>query len=128
VLTEAHKERLALAQRLRESADRSEQELRNALSRSYYSIYHAARAWVGSERGGLGHGELQAKVRERDPELANTIRELYILREKADYDPEMVGREDKGDIERFRRRVNEALERSRAAYEAIRKKIEGVSR
>lgn len=124
VLTEAQKDRLALASRLRQSADRSEQELRDALSRSYYSVYHAARAWVGSGKGGLGHGELEAKVRERDPELADTIHEFHILREKADYDPEMVGRDYKGDIERFRQRVNEALERSRAAYELIRRMIE----
>jgi hypothetical protein len=64
-------------------------------------------------------------MRERDPELADTIRGLYILREKADYDPDMVGRDYKGDIARFRQGVNEALERSRAAYEQIRKKIEG---
>jgi hypothetical protein len=118
---------LTLAQRLRETADRSEQELRDALSRSYYSIYHAARAWVGSGKGGLGHGELQAKVRERDPELDDTIRDLYVLREKADYDPEMVGRDYEGDIERFRQAVNRALERSRAAYELIRRKVEGSS-
>jgi hypothetical protein len=64
-------------------------------------------------------------VRERDPELADAIRELYILREKADYDPEMVGRDYKGDVAEFRQRVNEVLERSRRAYDRICEKIEG---
>jgi len=124
VLTEAQRERLALAQRLRESADRSEQELRDALSRSYYSIYHVARAWVASERSRVGHLELREKVQGIDPQLAEAIRRLQKLREMADYDPEMVDRDYGGDIESFRRAVNEELGRSRAVYNLIRKKLE----
>ena len=122
VLTEAQIDRLVLAQRFRESADRSEQELRDALSSSYYSVYHAARAWLVSAKSRVGHSELEGRVRERNPQLADTIRDLHTLREKADYDPEMVRREY-GDVERFRLAVNRELERARAAYNLIRKEI-----
>ena len=118
MLTEAQKSRLALARRLRESADRSEQELRDALSRSYYSVYQAARAWLLSEKGRVGHTELQQKVREVNSQLADAIRDLHTLREKADYDPDMVRREY-GDVESFRLAVNRELERARTTYSMI---------
>ena len=123
MLAEPQKERLALARRLRETADRSEQELRDALSRSYYSIYHVARAWVGPATGKLGHGRLRARVQGKDAQLAQTMRELYRFRERADYDPEMVVREYDGDLERFRLAVNRELERARAVYDLICEKI-----
>ena len=77
-------------------------------------------------KGGLGHGELESKMRERDPELADKIKELLVLRESADYRPDMVRKDYDGDIDRFRQSVNVVLERSRATYELIRKKIESA--
>jgi len=118
--------RLAMAQALRESADSSsEQELRNALSRSYYSIYHAARVWVEREQGSLSHGKLQHAVQEKDPKVAEDIKALYRLREDADYNAEMLSRDYGGDIERFRLAVIEALNKARIVYRQILDEIYG---
>ena len=125
MVTEAQKDRLALAQGLRECADRSEQELRDALSRSYYSIYHVARAWVAGERTRIGHKELEAKVREKDQHLADDIDRLRKLRETADYDPDMVRRDFNGDLESFRLEVNKELQTSRGIYSRLCRKLEG---
>ena len=115
-----------MAQALRESADSSsEQELRNALSRSYYSIYHAARVWVGKEQGGLSHGDLEHAVRLKDPQLAEDFKELYRLRENADYSAQMLSRNYEGDIERFRLAVIEALNKARIVYRRILDEIYG---
>jgi uncharacterized protein (UPF0332 family) len=117
--------RLDLARKLRESADSSsEQELRNALSRSYYSIYHAARIWVGREQGGLSHDGLERAVRQRDPQLAEDLKELYRLRENADYNAQMLSRDYESDIERFRLAVNQALDKARTVYRRICDEIE----
>jgi hypothetical protein len=59
--------------------------------------------------------------------LADAIRELYRLRERADYDREMVSREYGGDVESFRLAVNRELERARATYKLIRREIAGES-
>ena len=118
--------RLSLAEKLRESADHSsEQELRDALSRSYYSVYHAARVLVGKEQGRLKHGELQDKLKEIskrgeiDEKLAEAVKELYRLRENADYTPEMVIRDYGSDLERFRSPVAANLEKGRETYRQI---------
>ncbi len=112
--------RLELARKLRESADHSsEQELRNALSRSYYSLYHAARVLVGKEQGGLSHDTLINRVADTDAGLAETLRELHRLRENADYNPNMMRHDYTGDLERFRLAVGEALDRGRRAYYRI---------
>ena len=125
MLAEPQNERLALARRLRETADRSEQELRDALSRSYYSIYHVARAWVAGERSRIGHKELIAKVREKDQQLADDIDRLRKLCETADYNPNMVRRDYNDDLETFRLEVNKELQASRALYNFLCKKLEG---
>lgn len=66
-------------------------------------------------------------MREKDAQLADAIRELYRLRERADYDREMVSREYGGDVESFRLAVNRELERARATYKLIRREIAGES-
>jgi uncharacterized protein (UPF0332 family) len=112
--------RLELARKLRERADHSsEQELRDALSRSYYSLYHAARVLIGREKGGLGHDKLREEVQTIDSELAATLKDLYRLRENADYNPEMVAQLYAGDMERFREGAEEALQRGSDAYRQI---------
>lgn len=112
--------RLRLADKLRGSADHSsEQELRDALSRSYYSVYHAARVLVGKEKGGLTHDALQRAVERVDIKLAADLKELHRLRENADYNPDMVRRDYAGDLEQFRRAVEGALKRGRETYTQI---------
>ena len=95
--------------------------MRDALSRSYYSLYHLARVLIGREEGGLDHGSLQKEVRQKyGVALADTLRELYRLRENADYNPEMVAQFYAGDIERFREGAEEALQRGSDVYRQIR--------
>jgi hypothetical protein len=64
-------------------------------------------------------------VREKDPQLADTIARLRKLRETADYDPDMVSRDYNGDLESFRLEVNRELQSSRAVYDLLCKKVEG---
>ena len=114
------KARLELARKLRDRADHSsEQELRDALSRSYYSLYHAARVRIGREKGGLGHDRLREEVQAIDSELAATLKDLYRLRENADYNPEMVAQLYADNMERFREEADEALQRGSDAYRQI---------
>ncbi len=106
----ADSSRLALAKGLRELADgSSEAALRSALSRSYYSIFHAADVLLG----GVTHQNVAEKLGEIDPELGARVKKLRRLRSLADYNPGFVDLEYGGDLELFRRgardEVNEGL-------------------
>jgi len=71
VLSAGDNSRLVLAKALRELADgSSEAALRGALSRSYYSIFHAANVLLGK----LTHEEIAEKLGEIDPELGARVR------------------------------------------------------
>jgi len=109
-LEEADSSRLVLAKALRELADgSSEAALRSALSRSYYSIFHAANVLLGK----VDHDDIAEKLAAIDPELEARVKKLRQLRSQADYDPRFVEREFKGDLEKFqldaREQVNEGL-------------------
>lgn len=94
------KSRLELAHKLREEADQSsEAALRSALSRSYYSVYHAANALLGRK---MNHGELPEKLAAIDQDLGNRVKRLRELRVLADYDQNYVTREFAGNLEFFR--------------------------
>jgi uncharacterized protein (UPF0332 family) len=102
--------RLVLAKALRELADgSSEAALRSALSRSYYSIFHAANVLLGK----VDHEDIAEKLGAIDPELEARVKRLRQLRSQADYDPRFVEREFKGSLEKFqldaRDRINEGL-------------------
>jgi uncharacterized protein (UPF0332 family) len=102
--------RLVLAKALRELADgSSEAALRSALSRSYYSIFHAANVLLGK----VDHEDIAEKLAEVDAELGARVKKLRQLRSQADYDPKFVEREFKGDLEKVqldaRDRINEGL-------------------
>jgi uncharacterized protein (UPF0332 family) len=102
--------RLVLAKALRELADgSSEAALRGALSRSYYSIFHAANVLLGK----LTHEEIAEKLGEIDPELGAMVKDLRRLRSLADYTPSFVDLEYGGNVELFkedaRHQVNEGL-------------------
>jgi len=106
----ADNSRLALAKALRELADgSSEIALRAALSRSYYSIFHAANILLGDVK----HENIVKKLEVVDPELSVRVKDLKQLRSQADYDLGFVEREYKGNLEKFqldaRQRVNEGL-------------------
>ena len=117
----AHDSRLALAKALRELADSSsEAALRSALSRSYYSIFHAANVLLGNVK----HENIVKKLEAVDPEIGTRVKKLRELRSQADYDPRFVELEYGGNMELFkqeaRREVNEGLR----VFDRIVRKIE----
>ena len=117
-LSEQQKKRLVLAEGLRQLADHSsESELRDALSRSYYSLFHAGLVLLGRDR--IRHENLPKALKDVDPELATTVDQLSKLRELADYDPEWVAREFGGDVDIFREKTADALELGRTAYRRL---------
>ena len=122
-LNEQQKARLALAGRLRELADNSsESELRNALSRSYYSLFHASLVLLG--RDWIRHENLPNQLDQIYPALGRTVEELSKLRERADYEPDFVTREFSGDLDLFRAKTADWLEQGRTAYERLLEEIE----
>jgi len=89
-------------------ADATEAEVRNALSRSYYALFHICQAWLANrgvprqkraQQGALldqiGRGRGQASKRQ--------LAAFQGVREKADYQPGLfTGEGIRGDPERFR--------------------------
>lgn len=89
---------LAVAERLAASND--EAELRSAISRAYYAVFHRARDFVHAEgycpgRARLDHREVwNALKRDPDParaEIGERGDELHHLRRNADYDRQFAG-------------------------------------
>jgi uncharacterized protein (UPF0332 family) len=106
----ADSSRLALAKGLRELADgSSEAALRSALSRSYYSIYHAAKVLDRK----IDHDNLVAELEKVEKGLGEKAGILKQLRQRADYTPGFIDLEYGGSLEVFkqeaRRQVNEGL-------------------
>jgi len=117
--------RLALARSLRELADgSSEAALRSALSRSYYSIFHAANALFGK----VDHGDIAKKLGSLDPGLELRIKKLQQLRMQADYDPKFLEREFKGNFERFQIDARQQVDEGRVVFNRILVEIERNSR
>ncbi len=89
-------------------ADSSECGVRNALSRCYYAVFHASRAWLLTRavplKASKYHDRLQNLIGEhRGRRSRDRLTRLYILREDSDYRPEMFsGSQYGGDIEKFR--------------------------
>jgi uncharacterized protein (UPF0332 family) len=112
--------RYQLAERLRELAEHSsETEMRNSLSRMYYATYHLARILTGEKE----HGNVQAALKRFDAKSAGELRDLYRLRESADYDPDFVIEEYES-LEDFRRQFSEDMGRARILYERLRERVE----
>ena len=112
---------LDLARRLRELADGlNEAELRSALSRSYYSVFHAARVLgrVGPGKK-VTQGNVVEVMSDFDQHLGASIRELRNTRHKADYDENYVERDFGGDLEIFRSEVRKLLDQGLLAYRRI---------
>jgi uncharacterized protein (UPF0332 family) len=108
--------RLRFARDLRELADRSSEiELRNALSRSYYSIYHAAKVlWPK-----VDHHNIAEEMGKLDRQTGLEIEVLQKLRSQADYDPQFVEREFEGSLELFRIQVQERVEQGRRIFRRL---------
>lgn len=117
--------RLALAKALRELADgSSEVALRSALSRSYYSIFHAANVLLGK----VDHDDIAERLGAVDPELEERVRKLQQLRSQADYDPRLVEREFKGNLERFQIDARQQVDEGLTVFNRILGEIERNSR
>jgi hypothetical protein len=113
--------RWVLAKGLRELADGSgEAALRDALSRSYYSIFHAANVLFGK----VTHDDIARKVATLDSELEGRVRKLQQLRSLADYDPGFVEREFKGNLEQFRLDVRRQVDEGLSVFNRIVSEIE----
>ena len=121
------KERWALAAALRESADRylSEQVLRDALSRSYYSVFHLGCILLG--RGYGSHDEflrdLQGQLGAND-DLWEKVKRLQDLRIEADYRFDASRRIYGGDPEKFQRAAFDGLALGREAYWELLQRIQ----
>lgn len=125
--------RLALAQAIRESADHSsEQALRNALSRSYYSVFH-----VGCSILGKGFGDHKQFLRELKQflkelrgsvgdELGSKVEKLQDLRIQADYRFDAVGRVYES-LEEFRRQAADGLRLGQEVYRELWHMLEEVA-
>lgn len=112
----AEDSRLALAKALRELADgSSEVALRSALSRSYYSIFHAANVLLGK----VDHDDIAEKLGAIDPEIGAQVKKLQRLRSLADYDPGFVEREFKGSLERFQLDAREQIDEGLTIFNRI---------
>ncbi len=117
--------RLELARRLRELADgSSEAQLRAALSRSYYSIYHIAKVLVEK----VDHRNISEELGRIDPELGRKIEVLKKLRNQADYTPDMVEREFGGDLDFFRSEVRRQVDEGLFVYKRILRELESSAK
>jgi uncharacterized protein (UPF0332 family) len=123
-MDESSSSRLALAKALRELADgSSEATLRGALSRSYYSIFHATNVLLGK----VSHGDIAKRLGGVDSELEARVDKLQQLRSQADYDPKFVEREFKGNLEQFRLDVRRQVEEGLTVFNRVLREIERKS-
>jgi uncharacterized protein (UPF0332 family) len=120
------KERRIFAEALRESADRylSEQALRDALSRSYYSVFHLGCILLAKGYGNQKEflKDLKAHLGPGDG-LGKRVEDLQKLRTLADYRFDALRREYGGDVEKFREAAFEGLELGREVYSELLERI-----
>jgi uncharacterized protein (UPF0332 family) len=106
--------------------DSGEFEIRNALSRSYYALFHACHAWLAAKNVPLGKRKNRPDPFEqirskREKEYGDRIDELWKLRKQADYDePEYF----QDDLDRFRLSGREGQDRMTAEFDSYISEIE----
>ncbi len=117
---------LELARGLRDLADGlNEAELRNSLSRSYYSIYHAARVLAKVRKyKKVTQGNIVEVMSEVDAQLGVRVKKLKDLRHKADYDETYVQSEFGGNLGSFRNEVRQRVDDGLVVYREIILEIE----
>jgi len=115
-----------MAQALRESADHylSEQALRDALSRSYYSVFHLGCTLLGKGYG--NHDEFLKDLGEKvkNDGLSEGVKRLREWRITADYKFDAIARDYGGDSERFRNAASEALKLGQGVYKDLADRID----
>lgn len=98
--------------------------MRSALSRSYYSIYHAAKALFGK----VDHHDIGERLAGIDPELQAKVEKLKQLRSQADYDPKFVEKEYGGSLEKFQVDARKSVDEGLTVFNRIIGEIERNSR
>lgn len=111
--------------------DSNEFEIRNALSRSYYALFHACHGWLAMKnvpQSRRKHRQpLFAEIRsKRGKEFGDRLEGFWFLRKKADYDDPELFRPGsfQGDLERFRLSAREDLGRVEKEFDPYASEIE----
>jgi len=108
----------------------SEHEIRNALSRCYYALMHACRAWLiihgEPASNSMSHKVLQAKIgNKRGPAARERLIAIYRVRFAADYTPDMLTAGPYyGDLEKFRIMAMSKVEAARQEMRLYRDEVD----
>lgn len=99
----------------------NEFELRNALSRSYYALFHACHAWLAMNNVPLSkrrqHEALIREIRnKRGKEFGDRLEGFWLLRKQADYDEPKIF--DGDDLEGHRLVAREHMGRMEAEFDS----------
>ncbi len=103
----------------------SEFEGRSALSRCYFALFHASRAWLFgrgvSPKGSISHKRLRKEIlRSRGADAGQTLSRFSGLRNDADYRPDQLQQAPyNGDLELFRVLAERSLSEGRAEFDRI---------
>lgn len=114
-------------------SEANEYAIRNALSRSYYALFHICNAWLAKQPRLVprdrrkNHDKLQKEIgRFRGMASQVRLKDFYKLREDADYRPEMLGRHKySGDIDLFRDSAIEDVDKMRNEFRRYLIDLEG---
>jgi uncharacterized protein (UPF0332 family) len=103
-------------------------EIRNALSRSYYALFHVCHAWLAMKNVPLTKrrnrpGLFEQIRRKRGNEFAERLDSFWLLRKRADYD-EPVLSESEGDLGKLLLSAREEQSRMEAEFQAYASEVE----
>ncbi len=70
------------------------------------------------------HDNVAEKLGSVDVELGRLVKNIQLLRMKADYDPHFVDREYEGDVELFRRKGRKQIEEGSVLFQRLLVEIE----
>jgi len=111
--------------------DASEWEIRNAISRAYYAVFHMCHAWLALRQVAKPseHLTLHRTVHVELGEVSGQrMAHFHALRKDADYNPRMVeAKEYQGSLDTFRIRASARLGQMRAEFESYRKRIDEIT-
>ena len=108
--------------------DADEFQIRNALSRSYYALFHVCHGWLAMKNVPLAKRKhrqpLFEQIRnQRGKEFGDRLEGFWLWRKRADYDdPELF----QGDLEKFRPRAQEDQDRMKAEFDSYVAQIDSL--
>ena len=94
----------------------SEHEIRNALSRCYYSFFHLSHVVLGRYRG---HDLVATEIANLDTSLGKFVTTLQALRIEADYNPDVVQMKYGGELAAYRLRADQVLAEAETQFERM---------